>query len=118
MFIRETPLCFATMSKEFKKHRKDLHFLGVCTPKTRKSILKDAETSLINAIQEVVHTVLSNQIPITSAQKKRLVKDKAVLRQLADRSKNVTQKRKILASQKGSGVLGFLFNIVKKLLDP
>ena len=112
------PLCIAKMSKEFKKYRKDLHFLGVCTPKTRKSILKNAETPLIKAIQEVVHTVLSNEIPITSAQKKRLIKNKAVLKQLADKSKNITQKRKILGSQKGSGILGFLFNVVKKLLIP
>ena len=69
--------CFATMSKELRKHRKDLQFLGVCKPNTRKLILKNAETPLIKAIQEVVHTVLSNEIPITNAKKKRFNKDKS-----------------------------------------
>ena len=103
------------MSGRMKRYRSDLHYLGTCSPKTRKLLLKNANTDLLRAIAEAAWTVLSGKIKLTPAQRRRLVKDESVLRQLATKQRNLTDKRKVLASQRGGNVIGFLFNLLKNI---
>lgn len=98
-----------------KKCSGDLKYLGTCSPKTRKLILKGANSDLIKAIAEAAWTVLSGEVKLTPAQRKRLVKDESILRNLATKQRNLSEKRKVLVSQRGGNVIGFLFNILKQL---
>ena len=104
-----------TMSGRMKRHRTDLHYLGTCSPKNRKLLLKNANTELLRAIVEAAWTVLSGEVKLTPAQRRRLIKDESVLRQLATRQRNLTEKRKVLTSQRGGNVIGFLFNLLKNI---
>ena len=45
--------------------------------------------------------MLSREVKQTPAQRRRLFKDESVLRQLATKQRNLTEKRKLLASQRG-----------------
>ncbi len=98
-----------------KRCRGDLHYLGTCSPKTRKLILKNANGELLKAIAEAAWTVLNGDVKLTPAQKRRLIKDESVLRQLATKQRSVAEKRKVLASQRGGNVIGFLFNLLKNI---
>ena len=98
-----------------KRCRGDLHYLGTCSPKTRKLILKNANGELLKAIAEAAWTVLNGDVKLTPAQKRRLIKDESVLRQLATKQRTVAEKRKVLASQRGGNVIGFLFNLLKNI---
>ena len=98
-----------------KKCRGDLKYLGECSPKTRKVVLKQANNELIKAIAEAAWTVLSGEVHLTPTQKRRLIKDEAVLRQLATKQRSAVQKRKVISSQRGSNVIGFLFNLLKSI---
>ena len=98
-----------------KRHRSDLHYLGTCSPKKRKLLLKNANTDLLRAITKATWTVLSGEVKLTPAQRRRVVKDESILRQLATKQRNLTDKRKVLASQRGSNVIGFLFNLLKNI---
>ena len=60
-------------------------------------------------------TVLSGEVKLTPAQRRRLVKDESILRQLATKQRNLTDKRKVLASQRGGNVIGSLFNVLKNI---
>ena len=62
-----------------KKCSGDLKYLGTCSPKTRKLLLKGANSDLIKDIAEAAWTVLSGEVKLTPAQRKRLVKDKSIL---------------------------------------
>ena len=103
------------MSSRMKRCRGDLHYLGTCSPKTRKLILKNANGELLKAIAEAAWTVLNGDVKLTPAQKRRLIKDESVLRQLATKQRTVAEKRKVLASQRGGNVIGFLFNLLKNI---
>ena len=98
-----------------KRYRSDLHYLGTCSPKTRKLLLKNANTDLLRAIAEAAWTLLSGEVKLTPAQRRRLVKDESILRQLVTKQQNLTDKRKVLASQRGGNVIGFLFNLLKNI---
>ena len=103
------------MSKRMKKCRGDIQYLGQCSPKTRKVILKNANNELVKAIAEAAWTVLSGEVKLTPTQRKRLIKDESVLSLLATKQRSVGQKRKVLATQKGGNVIGFLFNLLKNI---
>tara|TARA_B100000586_G_scaffold247745_1_gene204628 strand:- start:399 stop:713 length:315 start_codon:yes stop_codon:yes gene_type:complete len=103
------------MSKRMKKHAADLHLLGSCTPNTRKAILRNADNQLVQAIAEAVWTILEGRVPLSPSQKTRLRKDETILRQIATKQRTPAQKRKVLGSQRGGAVLGFLFNLLKNL---
>jgi hypothetical protein len=104
-----------TMSNRMKKCRTDLQYLGKCAPKTRKLLLKNANTDLLKAIAEAAWTVLSGEVKLTPAQRRRLVKDESILKQLATKQRTVAEKRKVVASQRGGNVIGFLFNLLKNI---
>lgn len=103
------------MSRRMKRNRADLEYLGTCTPKTRKLLLKNANTELLRAIAEAAWTVLSGEVKLTPAQRQRLVKDESILRQLATKQRSISEKRKVLSTQRGGNILGFLINILKKI---
>jgi len=103
------------MSGRMKHCRGDLHYLGTCSPKTRKLLLKNANGELLKAIAEAAWTVLSGEVKLTPAQRRRLVKDESILRQLATKQRSVADKRKVLTSQRGGNVIGFLFNLLKNI---
>jgi hypothetical protein len=104
-----------TMSSRMKRYRADLNYLGTCSPKTRQLLLKNANTELLRAIAEAAWTVLSGEVKLTPGQRKRLVKDESVLRQLATKQRSLTDKRKVLSTQRGGNVIGFLFNLLKNI---
>jgi len=98
-----------------RKFKQDLQYLGNCPPKTRKLLLKNANTELLKAIAEAAWTVLSGEVKLTPTQRRRLVKDESILRQLATKQRTVSQKRKVLSSQRGGNIVGFLFNLLKNI---
>lgn len=104
------------MSKRIRKFRGDLQYLGTCPPKTRTLLLKNVNAELLKAIAEAAWTVLSGEVKLTAAQRRRLIKDESILRQLATKQRSASQKRKVLASQRGGNVIGFLFNLLKNIL--
>ena len=103
------------MSGRMKHRRGDLHYLGTCAPKTRKLLLKNANGELLKAIAEAAWTVLSGKVKLTPMQRRRLIKDESILRQLATKQRTVADKRKVLKSQRGGNVIGFLFNLLKNI---
>lgn len=98
-----------------RKYRGDLQYLGTCPPKTRKLLLKNVNSELLKAIAEAAWTVLSGEVKLTPAQRRRLLKDESILRQLATKQRTVAEKRKVLTSQRGGNVIGFLFNLLKTI---
>lgn len=103
------------MSSRMKRCRGDLHYLGTCSPKTRKLILKNANGELLKAIAEAAWTVLNGEVKLTPVQRRRLIKDESILKQLATKQRTVADKRKVLTSQRGGNVIGFLFNLLKSI---
>ena len=102
------------MSTRMKKYKKDLCFLGRCSHKQRVNYLKSAKPDVINAIGDVVKTVLTGNLPIKPLHRKKLRSRLSTLKQLATKS-GITRKRKILSSQKGGSILGVLWNVIKNL---
>ena len=103
------------MSNRMRKYRGDLQYLGTCPPKTRKLLLKHSNGELLKAIAEAAWTVLSGEVKLTPAQRRRFLKDESILRQLATKQRTVAQKRKVLTSQRGGNVIGFLFDLLKNI---
>ena len=70
---------------------------------------------MLKASAEASWTVLSGEVNLTPSQRRRLIKDELILRTIATKQRSLGQKRKVLVSQRGGNVIGFQFNILKKL---
>ena len=81
-----------------------LKFLYKSPPHLRKVILNTANDDFINALCEVALNVLQGRIPLTTSQYRRLKKEKAGVRLLADKRIPHSKKRRVI-NQTGAGIL-------------
>lgn len=98
-------------SKTYDKVR----ILTLATPRARKSVIRDADENLLNAVSECCLNVLHGRVPLTSKQKERLSKHKKKLRELAERGASVRKRKRVLV-QSGDGFLTALLGPVAALL--
>jgi len=79
--------------------------------KAKKQYIKASDKQLLDAISECCINILNGCIPLTSAQKEKLRRNKTNLRQVSSKRTSLTKKRAIL--QKG----GFLSAILAPALS-
>ena len=84
--------------------------------KNRKIIVTGSKRELIDAIGDVALSLIKNKLPLTRKDRKEVKKHIKALRSLATSKVTQGQKKKILSSQKGGTVLGFLWNIIKNIV--
>ena len=90
-----------------------LQWLSKAKPPVIRTIIKGADKDLVNTLCECGLNVLKGNVPLSSTQKKRLVRYKTVLRTIARRNTSLKQKKALL--QKG-GFLGALLGPVLGVL--
>jgi len=100
------------MSSAVQAHKDYLTVLKKSNDKVRRAILENADCKLVNCLCEVALNTLHGAIPLTKAQKKRLVPHKNTLRLLSKKKLAWRKRRKILAKKGGA----FIFPIIASLL--
>jgi hypothetical protein len=73
------------------------------TPNIRKELLQHADKTLVCTICECVLNILLGNVQLTEKDKKKLVKNKSLLKKVVKKSENWKKKRKII--QKGGNIL-------------
>jgi len=100
------------------ENRKELlRLLAVLKPRTRKTVLKDADRSLIYSICELCDNTLAGNVPLSPSDKKKLSKYKALLRRLAKRGESWQKKKQILVQRGGGFFIPLLLSVVAPLLS-
>ena len=89
-----------------KKTFEKVRILNLATPKARQEIVRAGNKQLLDCISECCLNVLNGTIPLTNAQKSKLVKHKKILRRLANEKLSVAKRKKVI--QSGKGFLGAL----------
>jgi hypothetical protein len=84
-------------------------------PTERKRLLEEADDSLVRCICETAHNCLNNNIPLTSAQYRKLSRHKNTLRRLTKKGESIKKKKKIL-KQSGGFILPLLAPVIGWLL--
>ncbi len=87
-----------------KKQAHTLLSLHKCKPTQRKAMLSSVGNDIIKALSEASYNTLRGNIPLSSAQFRRLKKHKQMMRTMAHKSISLREKRRLLVNQKG----GFL----------
>ena len=103
------------MTKRVKRNKAKLCFLQTCSSKDRKHIIKSANTDLINTIGDVALTTIKGGFSPSSKQKKLLLSGMRTLKELATKQRTVSQKKKILSSQRGGAILPILLGLLKDI---
>ena len=83
-----------------KKHGSMVMAMMQATPQTRKKLVKNSPSEVINCVSECCQNVLKGNVHLSSAQKKKLYPNRQHLRRLASKSISVKKKKHIL-NQKG-----------------
>ena len=94
-----------------KKHGSMVMAMMQATPQTRKKLVKNSPSEVINCVSECCQNVLKGNVHLSSAQTKKLYPNRQHLRRLASKSISVKKKKHIL-NQKG----GFLSLLAPALL--
>lgn len=94
------------------KHGSQLKLLIQCPSKTRKAVIQNGDSGLINALCECALNLLKGRVHLTKKQRGTLRRHKKHLRTLADRKVKIPRKKKIL--QKG----GFLPALLAPFIGP
>ena len=81
-------------------------------PNVAKSLIKSAPKDLIDSLCECGFNILHGSVPLTPRQHRNLMKYKTPLRNLCDKSKGCSVKRRKTILQKG----GFLGALLKPVL--
>lgn len=74
--------------------------------KTQRLLIKSLNNQIIRVLAQIAANVIQGNIPLSTVQKRRVLKLKKVFRDLRDKTKPI-QRRRILLAQKG-GFLPFL----------
>src|SRR3989442_7666220 len=102
------------MSKRLHRHVNLLKALYKASPATRSSLLKiHCDGDFICCITECVKNLLKGNVPLNSAQRKKLSAKKNILRQLALKKTSQSKKRKLIQS---GGFLGALLGPIISVL--
>ena len=95
------------MSRHVKKNCDVLKVLAKCKPYMRRAIIKAADKYLLKAITECLLNICKNTIKISRNTYKKLAQYSRNIEVVADKSKPLTQRRRVIL-QKGDGFLPFL----------
>ena len=102
------------MSKRLHRHVNLLRALHKASPASRKNLLKKhCNSDFVCCITECVKNLLKGNVPLNSAQKKRLSAKKKVLRQIALKKTSFRKKQKLIQS---GGFLGALLGPIISVL--
>ena len=95
------------MSRRVKRNCDILKVLANCKPPMRRAIIKAADKDLLEAITECLLNICKNTIKISPNTYKKLAQYSRHIEVVADKSKPLTQRRRVIL-QKGDGFLPFL----------
>lgn len=98
------------MSTRLKRNAHILKVLAHAHPSVRSTILRGANSDLVNSLAECSYNVIKGTVRLTPAQKAKLTRYKQQLRQVASKGVSIRKKCKII--QKG----GFLPILLGPLL--
>ena len=106
------------MSVRIKKQIDFLKVLNKASAKQRQGIIEGANNELIKAICECALNCLKGNVPLTPAQKKKLIRHKGKLRSLANKKCPIAKKKAILKQKGGffSALLGPLIAGIASLI--
>lgn len=105
------------MSARVRKHLPLLKWMSQCKPQTVKSVLKGVDKEVLDVLCECCLNVLKGNVPLSPAQKRRLKKQKTVLRQLSGpRRLSLKTQRRLVQTGGFLGVLPTLLRLVVPLL--
>jgi hypothetical protein len=88
-----------------------LHVLKAATPKLHKAIVSNCDRELVNSICECVLNVLNGNVKLSDCVKRKLRKQKNVLRKVVDKRVPISGKKKLIV-QRG----GFLLPLLSAVL--
>lgn len=86
------------MSKCVENSLHWLYVLANCDKKTASFILKRADRELICAILEIFHNIYEGSIILTETPRKAVRKKHKILSKLAQKTKNIKKKQKLMVS--------------------
>jgi hypothetical protein len=102
------------MSKRLHRHANLLRTLHKASPAIRKRLLKQhCDGDFVSCITECVKNLLKGNVPLNSAQKKKLSAKKKILRQIALKKTSLGKKQKLIQS---GGFLGALLGPIVSVL--
>ena len=104
------------MSSRVKRQAPVLRVLAKAHPHVCQSILRGADKDLLQCLSECALNVVKGNVPLTVAQKNKLIKYKQKLRKVADKKVSLKQKHKII--QTGGFAAALLAPIAAKVLAP
>ena len=81
----------------------------------RKRLLKNADKDLVQCICDCAYNCINSNVPITSAQYKRLARHKQTLRKLSKKGESWKKKKKVI-SQSGGFILPLLAPIFASII--
>lgn len=87
-------------------HRAELSDLATLPTRKRKALLERAKKSLIKCLCEIALNTLKGNVPLSSAQWRRLRRDRHMLHYLSLRRPSLRKKQALLLSGKGLAVVG------------
>lgn len=103
--------------KNYMKHASLINTIGdVKNNKLRKNLVAQMPPGAISGFQEIIHGVLSKDIPVSSAIIKKLKRHEKIIKTIIG-SKNKTSVKKAI-SQKGGLIMAPLLPILGKVLAP
>lgn len=105
------------MSELLKRNLPTLKRLRRMPTKDRNNFLRTCNRDIVDAICECAKNVLQGNVPLTSAQYKKLHRYKKVLRALSNQRSSINTRRKLLQQKGGffGGLLGPLIGLASSL---
>ena len=102
------------MAHRVKDHLPELRALTKSKPRQRKAYLQHANKALITCLSECCANTLKGNVPLTSSQKKTLLRYKKHIRQAADKSSSHKARRDIFVQKGGflSAILGPILRLL------
>ena len=105
--------------KRLKKHAAALKTLSLSKPNMCKAIIKHGDKDLIKCLCEISHNIIKGNVPLSIVQKRKLLKYKTPLRQLANVKRSNLSKKKTLLQKGGflGALLGPILGVIGSLLN-
>ena len=86
--------------------------------KLRRAILANADADLICALAECAYNILKGNVPLTPTHRRRLIKYRKELRELAKRRLPIARRRHILQEQTGGFLSALLAPLAGSVILP
>jgi len=105
------------MAPHVWRQAKHLNTLCSCSTKDRRVLLKHADPELVRVICECALNVLQGNIPVSSGDKKRLQRHKALLRRLCSKSESLPRKKQLIVQSGGSFLLALIPSVLSLIVS-